>query len=587
MLSSSKLYMVVFLCAFGTLKSYAQSVDFEHLGKNIKGKLKPKKILKISGGLNSNFIFYNGNIGSGRKPFAYFLNGNLNASVLGISIPLSFTYTNLGFNYNYQLPQTPNRLSLHPKYKWITAHVGDVSMSFSPYTFNGYQFRGAGIDLSPKGKFKYSAFYGRLQKAVEFNGTNKNATSYERIGYAAKIGYAKNAYKFGAILFMEKDNEGSLKFKPDTFNIRPKENTALSFQMTVPLKKNLTVDIDYSASLLTSDSRTANYVDTSNVNYLIKLLGGKMTTNLYHAFKGQLNYTLGSSQLGVGIERIDPGYQTLGAYYFANDLQNITINFAQGLFKGKLDFSGNLGLQSDNLDDKKASATNRTVMAVNVNWHPCSKINISSQYSSFQTFTNIKPQFQLINQLTPFDNLDTLNFQQLSQTANINFNYTIASSKEKSQNLNLNFSFQDAFDKQGGVISEGNVSQFYNFSGSYSYTKVPSALTVTNAFNLTYNTIATSNILILGPTININKGLMKNRLKAGFSLSYNQNAGGGQKVQVASARTNVGYVIKKKHNLSLNSTMMFRKGGASTSISNPENKIYKDMTMTLAYNFRF
>lgn len=574
--------IIQLILAFGVTYSYAQSVDLEHIGKNIKDKLKPKKLLKISGGFNSNFIFYDGNTGSGREPFTYFFNGNINASIYGVSIPLSFNYTNLGFTYNYQLPQTPNRLSLHPKYKAVTGHIGDVSMSFSPYTFSGYQFRGAGFDIVPKGKLRYSFFYGQLQKANEFNGTNASASTYQRMGYGAKLNYINKNRKVGVIIFRAKDRIESLKWKPDSLNIKPQENTALSLQIGFPIQKNLVLDIEYSASILTRDVRSENYDATGKTSYLMKIFGGKMSTSVYHALKSQLTYTIGNSQLGFGFERVDPGYQTLGAYYFANDLQNVTINFVKPLFDNKVSLSGNVGLQKDNLDNKKLSSTNRTVMAINLNWQPNKKVSIAGQYSSFQTFTNIRPQFQYINQLTPFDNLDTLNFQQLSQTANVNLNYVIASSKENTQNLNMNFSFQDAFDKQGGVIGEGAVSQFYNFSGGYSFAKSPKFFSASTAFNLTYNTIGTNNIVTLGPTIGINKGFWKNKVRTGFSLSYNQSIGNNQNTKVGAARTTTSYTFKKKHSFNLNSTMMLRNGTNQSLI-----KTYRDLTITLAYNFRF
>jgi len=41
-------------------------------------------------------------------------------------------------------------------------------MTFSPYTLNGHQFRGAGVDLTPGKTFQISAMAGQHRKAVEF-----------------------------------------------------------------------------------------------------------------------------------------------------------------------------------------------------------------------------------------------------------------------------------------------------------------------------------------------------------------------------------------------------------------------------------
>jgi hypothetical protein len=46
----------------------------------------------------------------------------------------------------------------------------------------------------------------------------------------------------------------------------------------------------------------------------------------YSAYNGGVNLKLKKGMVGVKYERIDPGYKTLGAYYFNNDLENITLN---------------------------------------------------------------------------------------------------------------------------------------------------------------------------------------------------------------------------------------------------------------------
>src|ERR1700761_1138129 len=90
----------------------AQNIDLAHLDK-LFGKGNP---IKISGGLSASGIYYTGNDGSGRAPFTWFLNGNLNVNILGkINMPFSFSLTNVSSAYTY--PSLPNRLSLTPTYK--------------------------------------------------------------------------------------------------------------------------------------------------------------------------------------------------------------------------------------------------------------------------------------------------------------------------------------------------------------------------------------------------------------------------------------------------------------------------------------
>ncbi len=561
--------------------SYAQSIDIENIGKNTKEKLKDKKPFKITGGINASTIFYTGNTNSGRDPFSYYLNGNVNLGLYGITVPLSFSFTNSGFSYRYSLPRSPNRLSIHPKYKWVTAHIGDVAMAFSPYTLNGLLFTGAGAELAPRGKWRYSAMYGRFQKAVEYDTSNTSSTAaYKRMGHGFKINYDNGPYKWAVSLFEAKDVLNSLQVKPDSLQVYPQQNTAVSMEAAMPVVKNLILSGEYAVSALTSDIRAPKYADSNRVKWQVKLAGGRTSTNIYKAFKSGLNYTIGSSVIGVGYERIDPGYQTLGAYYFNNDLENITANFAQSFFKGKVNLAGNVGWQRDDLDKTKTGGSQRNVMAFNLNYNPGPRFTTSLMYSNFQTYTNVKPQFQYINQLTPYDNLDTLNFRQLSQNANVNMNYVLGKNKEKPQNLNVNFSFQDSYDMQGGIISKGNASQFYNFAGAYNRTNMAKAMSLTGAFNVTYNTIGTNDMIQLGPTLAFNKQLWDKKVRTGASVSYNKTLASSQtQNQVMTMRMNAAYVYKKKHNIGLNVAGMMR------TMQGEENR--HDVTATVNYNYNF
>ncbi|HEX2970287.1 MAG TPA: hypothetical protein VHO46_14405, partial [Bacteroidales bacterium] len=134
---------------------HASGQDIESIGK--------EHPLKINGGLSANQIFYDAaGSESRRKQYTYYLAGNLVFNLYGWSVPFSYTYSNQQSSFQ----QPFNQYGLHPRYKWITAHIGYSSMTFSPYTLNGHQFMGAGVELTPGSKFRFSAMYGRLQKAV-------------------------------------------------------------------------------------------------------------------------------------------------------------------------------------------------------------------------------------------------------------------------------------------------------------------------------------------------------------------------------------------------------------------------------------
>jgi hypothetical protein len=157
------------------LSAVSFSQNLEKVGK--------KDMVKVNGGLNYSSVFYNADgIPSRRQPFTWFLNGNLNVTILDVSLPFTFNYSNNQVAYT----QPFNIQSFNPTYKWIKGYAGITSMQFSQYTLAGHIFAGGGIELTPK-NFKFAAMYGRLKKAVEFDAeTNSDVNmSYKRMGYGA------------------------------------------------------------------------------------------------------------------------------------------------------------------------------------------------------------------------------------------------------------------------------------------------------------------------------------------------------------------------------------------------------------------
>lgn len=555
---------------------WAQQVDIGSIGKQFSSP----NPLRINGSLSASSIGYTGNSQYGRDPLSYYLNGNLQISLFQqINMPFSFNFTNAGSRYAY--PTLPNRLSLHPSYKALKAHIGDVSMSFSPYTLNGIQFRGLGFELSPTSSpWRVSAMYGRLQKAVAYDSLQTfSLPSYKRMAYSAKIGYEQQQYQLGFSIFAANDDAHSLRQSVDELAIIPAKNLALSGTANLKIAKNISVEGEYAISSLTRDKRQAtDHYSPQDTDYPRQ--DNNMTQGLYSAWRANLNYQLLKSVVGLGYERIAPGYETLGAYYFNNDFENMTLNYMQPLFKEKANIGINLGLQRDDLEKQKASRTNRFIGAVNLNITPSPYLNTSLSYSNFQTHVNIKPQFDYINAADQFYSADTLNFVQLSQNASANINYILSGNASISQNLNLNLNYQIASDEQGGIVQKGNASGFYSGLASYSISLPKSALQLSGAFNYTHNTIGRQDTRTLGPTLAINKKFFENKLQAGLSSSYNSSfAPQVAKTSFLNIRLSTSYSLLKKHNLGLSIINQNRKLGLQ-----PRKN---DLTATLSYNYAF
>lgn len=551
---------------------------FEVTAQNLEsiGKQRP---FTLSGGVSLNQIFYSGTQ-AGRDPYAFVASGNVNLGIYGWTCPLSFTISNQ--NYSYQQPF--NQYSLHPTYKSVTAHVGYTSMSFSPYTLNGHIFLGAGADIAPEGKWKFSAMYGRFLKAVEPDTVSENPlpSSYKRMGYGFKASYGEGGNSVDLIMFHAKDDLDSRKLVLDSADVLPEENLVISIGGSKTFLKKFVLKAEFATSAITRDMRAER---TDHSNMLSKagfLYKSRTSSSYYNAYKTSMDYQLDGYTIGVGYERIEPEYRTLGAYYFNNDLENITLNASAGLLQGKMSVAGSFGKQRDNLNKAKISTMERTVGSLNVNYMHTEKLNFAASYSSFQTFTNIRSQFVDINQLTPYDNLDTLNFTQLSRSATLTSMYSFGRNENRKQNLMFNLAYQGASDMQGEVEQNSGMD-FYNVNSSYSLNIVPSSMIVTFSVNATFTESVGMSTKTYGPTAAITKSFFDKKLRSTLSSSYNETFSDGDKLNsVLNVRLGASVNIRKKHAFTFSSAFVDRNIESETGSRN-----LSDFTGTLGYSYAF
>jgi len=556
---------------------------------NLDGfSLKKGSLFRTSGGISANSVYTVGGA-NGTLPFSYFINGSVNLTIANvIDLPFAFNLTNAGGNFNY--PVAPNRFAINPTYKRVTAHLGDVILSYSPYTLGGVQVRGAGFDLAPgkRGNFSASIMAGQLQKPIAYDSTNLIApAAYRRFGYGGRFLYSKNNYRFGMTAFSARDNAASIGPVPDSLNIRPQQNLAVSFIGSVMPIKDLEISGEYAVSALTRDLRDTSKVTNRPQNFLAQFLPYRNSTSFYKAMKLNLNYRYKQSTIGLGFERVDPGYQTLGILFMNNDLQNITVNFSQSFFKGLGQVSANVGYQRDDLDGRKMGANKRNVVAVNASLTPTKKLYLTGSFSNFSTFLNLKPQMQVVNQISVLVDMDSLNYSQVSRNMNIMANYMIRQDKQRVQSLNANLSVMDVKDVQGGAMKNGGPTRLYNFGAAYTMQFVPRNFSFTAAFNGALNRMAGQEISIFGPTFSARTQLWK-KVSAMLACSYNQTK--QKEVSTVSVLTNrftMSYALKGKHSFNMTALQQFRR----QTVLNPQGGNQRPpsnmFVVNMGYNFRF
>ena len=564
-----RLLYLCLACSCVITKSIAQRLD-------AIGKEKP---LSLSGGLNLSQIFYAvDGIESRRDPYTYFASGNLNVALYGWSIPLSFSISNQQTSFQ----QPFNQFSLHPSYKSLTAHIGLTSMTYSPYTVSGHLFNGAALDLAPEGRWTFSALYGRFLKAVPLDTAENSQPAFERRGLGFKSEYSNGKHSLNLILFRSKDELQSIATLPDSLGVLPEENLVLSLGGSKVLFDKWVLRAEWAGSALSKDVRSAKSYEDGFLKGSSFLFTSRISTAYFQAFKTGITYQQSAYNVGIAYEQIAPGYKTHGAYFFNNDLENITINLGAALLENKISLASSFGTQRDNLDNHKVSTMRRMVGSVNLNYTPSQVFNVSASYSSFQSFANIRSQFVDINQLTPYDNLDTLNFTQLSRNAALTTMLSIGKSETRKQSLTANLMYQNSADEQGG-LAQNTGATFYNANAAYVLSMIPKNMSASLSVNATLNQSGMSDTKTLGPVLSLMQSFFDKKLRATLSTTYNSTYQEGRVVSnILNGRLGAALTLKKKHLLNVTMALVNRKNQA-VQVSNS----FTEFTGSLGYAYIF
>ncbi|GAB3361659.1 hypothetical protein GCM10027566_28630 [Arachidicoccus ginsenosidivorans] len=345
--------------------------------------LSSQKPVTLSGGIGAGTQFYTSNEPyKSRDPFIWNLNGNVTANIYSVSLPFSFVINQYSKSYSTPFSQ----FGLSPTYKWATLHLGYRSMELSPLIFGGQSFLGAGIELHP-GKFSFTGFYGRLNKAISEDTTfdHRIEPQYSRVGYGFKFGFGKPEASINLSFFHASDKEKSIAEIMDTLNtLRPQENSVLGLGWAYTFFKKLSFNGDLALSLLNRD-KTYGALDSIGHYEVPKFVRSFTPINessvLSYSARTELSLQLTDFNASTTYQRIQPDYISLGTPYTVNDLETICLAAGGNLLKGHLNLSGAYSTQHNNLEhalstELLAQSGNLSINA-NVNKHLNLNVNIN------------------------------------------------------------------------------------------------------------------------------------------------------------------------------------------------------------------
>ncbi len=551
--------------------SYTQSLD----------NLKDQQPVTLTGYVSTNQVINNQPVDSGKNyHYSGYYTGSLNFNIYGVSVPLTFVYTNQQTDFSHPF----NQYGMHPSYKWIRGHIGYASMSFTPYTLNGHLFLGAGVEVDPEGLFHASAMYGRLKRAVEpdiDSASRQGMGSYRRMGYGIKAGIGKGGDLFDITMFRAYDEENSIE-NFDTA-LSPMENSVVSASVSKVLFQNISFSGEYATSLMTTDTRSETTEGAALMKPSSWFMPTKQSTISRDALKANITYKHTRFSIGAGYERVDPEYATLGAYYFTNNLENITMNASTNFFENMVNLSGNVGLQRDNLDNNRMNTSTRWVGAGSLGVMPTEKLNMNFSYSNFTGYTNVKSTFEHINETDPLENYDTLEFRQISQNVNFSGNYSLGGEGPKSQSIGLNLNWQQSSDVQEGEADDN--THFYNAGISHNLGLSERDMSITTNINFNRNDVSENPSFTWGPSISVTKSFFEKTLRANIYTGYNSSSVKGMSTtNVFNIRSGISYSLRKQHSFNLNIMLQerFNKGEGTGT----RKKATATLTFGYVYNFR-
>jgi hypothetical protein len=565
--STGLLFFFVLLFFFAGEKIFAQDL----------GNLGDQKPVSLDGAITVSGTKYSvAGAPARRPPTSWTIIGTPTLGIYGVSFPFTFILSDQESDFRQPFDQ----FGVSPSYKWLTLHLGYNSLSYSKYSLAGITFLGAGIDINP-GSLRLSAMYGRFQRAVEMDTTPQTQTysyvqpAYKRMGYAAKIGYGSQTSFIDFIYLHASDDSSSLQRRPDSLNIFPAENTVFALNTRLKIIEQLAFEGEGAVSFFTRDIRSP-MIDSGNIpQSLASLIQVHSSTSMLFAANTALVFAVPHFSTRLGYERIEPDYNSLGAYYFTSDVENYTIAPAFDLFQNKFRASGSVGIQNDNILNNKIARTQRVIGSGNISINPAQVFGIDLNYTNYAT-----------TQGAVKSPLDTGHFQvrNVSQSASVTPRLLFIST-EMTNSFILSLSQQQYTDYNIYTQASAN-SNTTTGSFNYNVSFLKTGLNIGASLLYADTKQATTTTGLRGVTINASKSLFSNKLSLGGSLGFTNSL-----IQVPETTNYTTNTI----NESLNSSFrVSTQGTFSLTIYATENSStlagstpFTEITATLSYSHNF
>ena len=543
--------------------------------------------LTLSGNIGFTARGYLANgIANRRAPAEILTTAGLNFSVFGLSSGINILYS----TDQSSLRQNMNDLSFNTSWRWLTVQAGDVSPGFSKNGINGLRIRGGYIKAAP-GDWMVELAGGKSRRRVGVSQKiGFRQPAFERWSFAGKVGYGKEDKNHLYLSSHYSLDKSSSLDSPGS--ITPQENLTITPDFKVIFWKgllSLESEITFSAFTRDLNTPTLPLAGTGLPTFLENFMQPHTSSRINYAGEVEANLNLDSFSLGMGYERIQPGYRSLGIGQIRDDHQVISINPVVGLLDNKLKLQSNLSFGRNNLLNTRLQTRRETNVGTNIQFQLNDRITINANH-------NI-----LINSLssnaasdTAFQQGFALDQQQVSNTVVLQPNVMIQHNRV-THNFSLAgtfFNFNRTFDNL--PTGAGNNEATYNtYAANLSYSLVyPSGLAINAAGNLIINKTDRSDSQTIGGNVGASYALLERALRITFNGGFNQIENQSSPVGGVQSTSNL-----KSRQIMLNLSANYRlsdKDTFSLTLRSRSNRVlaggrsnYSEMEGTLNYRRRF
>ncbi len=276
-------------------------------------------------------------------------------------------------------------------YSFERIEIGTTHPYLSKYVLSGIPVNGYYFSIYNRGLFLAAA----SGLAVPYQNRLSNPGFTRQIkSYKAGIGNSNSAH-FHIIYMNAKDNSTIDSIPLMANSVAGIESALYMFN------RRLAVKIGAYGDLLTTDISGNDQFFAPNLGEILNNptisdwasdeINSNSTTSYDYAYDLQLGYKgNGGTRAMLGIEHVEPGYQSFGISYLQKDIHRYRVEFSQPLLNGNIHISAKIRYDKDNLNGAKQNQSTNTnaILKINTTFKGMPKIGIYYMPNIYQSANN-------------------------------------------------------------------------------------------------------------------------------------------------------------------------------------------------------